>query len=350
MRGSAIPYILKREYKDVKIDVLVRDPVAAQIFENNPHINKTLFFDKDNRFLNSFKVLWRIFSNNYDIAIVCFGSGIRSNLLALLTKARRRIGYIRDDTSRRLKKFLLTDIVDNPNVRHELIRNLELLRPLGIEPLEKDKRMFFYLSNDDEIKATKFFAENNLDRFDFVFGIAPGCNMWQKLKRWPAERFAEISDWMKEKYNTESLVFEEWVDASCVDAMRKKSKRGFIRVKELPLGVATAIMKRCKIFICNDNGGMHMAASVGIPIAAVFGPTDAATAEPLGTKHMVIQSTDLFCCPCWTPERGEIICKNSITAYCLKKINTDTVKQAIDKMLKILMIEENICLSTKQKS
>jgi lipopolysaccharide heptosyltransferase II len=342
LRASMLSPILKSIYPNAKIDAFVRTPVSAQILRNDPNINRLLIYDRNARPLERVKILSQILRTKYDVTLVCFPSGFLSNLVALLSGAGKRIGFVRDRLSAIFRSLLLTDIPPMSDERHELVRNLELLKPLGYDYRESDKRMVLYLSEKDYSEAKNFFTGHALERFSFIVGMAPGSSSGQSEKRWPIEKYAEVSDWIKENYNAEVIVFENATDKSELQSIQKMSevsRRGFIKVSGLSLGTATTLMKSCSVFLCNDNGGMHMAASVQVPIIAVFGPSDPETARPLGTQHFIVQALHLECCPCWAPEMGIINCTNSNRLACMKDVSTERIKELLKSILS--MQDEN---------
>lgn len=82
-----------------------------------------------------------------------------------------------------------------------------------------------------------------------------------------------------------------------------------------------AWLERCACVVTNDTGAMHVAAAVGTPVAAIFGPTDWRTTAPLGTGHRLIRSP-VPCAPCLRRD-----C--SIDHRCMTSVTTDEVWQAV---------------------
>ncbi|MDP2727443.1 MAG: glycosyltransferase family 9 protein, partial [Dehalococcoidia bacterium] len=98
---------------------------------------------------------------------------------------------------------------------------------------------------------------------------------------------------------------------------------GRLKVKE-----TAAVLERCAIFVGNDSGPMHLAAAVGTPVVAAFGPSDARTYHPWGVPHRIIK-LDLSCLPCdfINCSQGENICLTHIPVEdllqaCLEMLNS----------------------------
>src|SRR5262249_11854557 len=65
-----------------------------------------------------------------------------------------------------------------------------------------------------------------------------------------------------------------------------------------PVANLPALLSRCDLFIGNDSGAMHVAAAVGLPVVAVFGPTDPYGTAPVTSKCTVVQDRP-YCSPCF---------------------------------------------------
>jgi heptosyltransferase-2 len=79
------------------------------------------------------------------------------------------------------------------------------------------------------------------------------------------------------------------------------------------IGHLIALISRCRLFITNDSGPMHIAAALGVPIVAVFGPTNPVATGPMGRAAIVRHEMECSGClerSCPTDRR----CMESITA------------------------------------
>jgi len=69
------------------------------------------------------------------------------------------------------------------------------------------------------------------------------------------------------------------------------------------------------VVFCTDSGIMHMAAAVGTPVVAVFGPTSVEMFGPAGAMHTVLAAESMPCRPCYdTCIYDRPICYDAITA------------------------------------
>jgi len=90
------------------------------------------------------------------------------------------------------------------------------------------------------------------------------------------------------------------------------------------LGALVGVAARASVFVSNDSGAMHVAAALGCPVVAVFGPTDERATRPLGDHDVIVE--DVFCRPCMLRD-----CP--IDHRCMKRISVDTVFAAASRRL-----------------
>jgi heptosyltransferase-2 len=92
------------------------------------------------------------------------------------------------------------------------------------------------------------------------------------------------------------------------------------------LSQLAAILSRCRLFVTNDTGPMHVADALGIPIVAIFGPTDPVVTPPFGKTHTIVRK-EIECSPCLKRE-----CPLH-HHHCMKWIEVDDVLQACQARL-----------------
>lgn len=86
------------------------------------------------------------------------------------------------------------------------------------------------------------------------------------------------------------------------------------------------LLTRCAVFVTNDSGSMHLAAALGTPVVAMFGPTDERMTAPRGPAHADVLVADVFCRPCMLRD-----CP--IDHRCMKRITPERVLEAIAGLL-----------------
>lgn len=148
-------------------------------------------------------------------------------------------------------------------------------------------------------------------------------------KRWPAAHFATLVDWLAERGCQVALI-----GAGPSDGARIAEVLGLSRTRPrnlhnlLTLGELIALFRASQLFVGNDSGPMHLAAATGIPVFALFGPTDAARWAPLGDNATVIRSA----IPC-----GATCSRKRCTENyrCMTTLLPDVVKTRIVELLPV---------------
>jgi ADP-heptose:LPS heptosyltransferase len=129
------------------------------------------------------------------------------------------------------------------------------------------------------------FADHFLHRFGLggtaPLAISPVASL--SLKRWPMERLARVADDLVEETGEPVLLFcGPQEDAGNALRSQMRHARRVVCVGPLHLLRVAALLERCRAFVCNDTGLMHLAGALGVPTVAIFGPTAASIYRPPG--------------------------------------------------------------------
>ncbi|WP_447973287.1 putative lipopolysaccharide heptosyltransferase III [Nitrospira sp. Kam-Ns4a] len=247
----------------------------------------------------------------------------RSALLARLTGAPIRIGF---NEERRWRGLLYTAVVpERPATEHRVDHDLAALRLLGLAP--KTAPLVLRTAPGDDEAAGRILAEAGVppDGSQPLVLFQPGARYW--FKAWPVERFAELADRLAERCGCRVLIGGSAADRPTAEAIRARARSApAVLAGRTTLLELVAVLKRCALFVGNDNGPMHMAAALGIPVVALFGPSDPAVWGPRGNRAEVLYK-GLDCRRCFHPScvRGE--------ESCMKLISVDEVFAAATKLL-----------------
>jgi ADP-heptose:LPS heptosyltransferase len=93
------------------------------------------------------------------------------------------------------------------------------------------------------------------------------------------------------------------------------------------LGVLPALLSKAAVMITNDSGPMHIAAALGVPVAAIFGPTSAVRTGPYGAGHRVLTAS-IPCRPCFSR-----VCRHSPEMECLHLVTPNDVAEATKRLV-----------------
>lgn len=125
--------------------------------------------------------------------------------------------------------------------------------------------------------------------------LTPGSGALEK--NWPARSFAEIADWWRQSKGGRVLVVFGPVEA---ERNSLSEWTGELVLHTPTLAQAAALLSRCQLYLGNDSGITHLAAAVGAPTVALFGPSDIAQWAPRG-KAVSVLSLAVECSPCAVP-------------------------------------------------
>jgi heptosyltransferase-2 len=228
-----------------------------------------------------------LLQNAFDAAWLAWRAGIPE-----------RIGYARDARS-----ILLTKAVPVPKPgeipTHEQFYYLQLPRRAGwLDHLNGES--YIALNLDPQAKqqaAERLFAagaRSNALRVAIGAGASYGS-----AKCWPPDRFAEVANRLAVESDADVILFgtpSELAVSSAISAGMRRPPidlTGKTSVAELP-----ALLSQCHLFIGNDSGAMHVASAVGLPVVAIFGPTDPLGTAPVTTRCTIVQEKP-YCSPCF---------------------------------------------------
>jgi ADP-heptose:LPS heptosyltransferase len=209
-------------------------------------------------------------------------------LLTLATGAPRRVGI---DNGR---GWFLTSAVKDRGFgdRHEVHYWLDVA---GLLDAPGDTLLEAPVSQRDRRVATDLLAD--LPTVKRLLAIHPGTGWYGPGRRWGARRFAEAARLVLAEEDMLCVVVgteDERTEGDEVFAML--GHRAVNLIGKTSVGELAAILERCTVLIANDGGVSHLAAAVGTPVAAVFGPSnDRAWRPSTGT----VIAVDLPCRPCF---------------------------------------------------
>jgi ADP-heptose:LPS heptosyltransferase len=126
--------------------------------------------------------------------------------------------------------------------------------------------------------------------------MAPGSGA--REKNWPLAYFVTIGRWWRERVGGAVVVLEGPVErerGGCEDL-----EEDFVLARNLTLTQAAALLARSDVYIGNDSGITHLAAALGAPTIAIFGPSDPRQWAPRGAKAAPL-SLNVPCAPCALP-------------------------------------------------
>lgn len=226
-----------------------------------------------------------------------------------------RIGLEKSGISR---AYFLETFPDNKKTIHVSDYLIAALHELEIRGLKDMSPL--QLPEKAKLFANQFWQKNLLDSSKMVLAFHPGSG--NRAKNWNAANFAKVADHFAGLAKT--LLLSGPAPDEVEKVLRELKKAEPILVPNLPLVHLAGLIMKCTAFLGNDSGITHLAASLGIPTFAIFGPTDPRIWGPKGEMVQNLYS-NRACSPCWPmiPEKCPRPCLDDIkTNWVIKKIAT----------------------------
>jgi heptosyltransferase-3 len=276
---------LRSAFPGVKLDFLT-ERQSREVVEGNPALSSAIIFDAKND--SSIGMILNVRRRHYDLVIDLFGNP-RSALITRLSGARYRVGYRFG-----WRKYCYNFVTEPRGDRvHNVDFNLDALRRLGI-PI-KDSPLEIPVTREADGFAHDFFEREKLLE-KFAIALNPGGG-WL-TKRWRLRHFAHLGDMLVEKYRAKVLVIWGPGEEGMAGEIRNSMRHPAVLIPPCNLKQLAAILSRCGLLVTNDSGPMHIAAAVGTPVVAIFGPTNPDLQGPVGVPHEVIQYQKILCLGC----------------------------------------------------
>lgn len=290
---------IRARWPRAEIAVLGR-PWVADLYSEQGYANRILVFDHTGQHRGAIgveRLADELRRERFDAAVL-LQNAFEAAWIAWRAGIAERIGYARD-----ARGWLLTRPIPVPNPgetpAHEAYYYLELLRRAGwLEQLPQVEHITLRVApaalEQGEYKLRQGGARSDALRV----ALAPGA-AYGSAKCWPPERFAQLADRLIADFDADVIVFgatsERAVAERIVAAMRR---RPAVLVGQTQIGELPALFGRCQLFIGNDSGAMHVAAAVGLPVVAIFGPTDPFGTAPVTPRRTLVHQR-VSCSPCF---------------------------------------------------
>ncbi len=299
---------LRDHYPHAKMTILAR-PWVADLYGREAFCDELIPWPG-----YQWKIVSELRQQKFDCAILlqnAFGAAA----IVALAGIPRRIGYNRDG-----RGFLLTDAIAPPRPGeippHESYYYLELLRRSGLIDIPLPSEPLVRLNGRSASPEP-------------IVGVSPGA-AYGGAKRWLPERFAEAARQIAVKDHDSIMLFGTDAEKQvCADIEKILTEAGMNVTNmagKTPLGQFIELAGRCRVFLTNDSGSMHIASALGIPTVAIFGATNHITTGPTGPLARVVREP-VECSPCLKRE-----CP--IDHRCMTRVSADRVATEALELLK----------------
>jgi heptosyltransferase I len=287
-------------------DLLTGHPMVKKIWVINKDIWKKL--SQITSSIHEIRILLReLRKERYDIVIDLQGL-LRSGVITRVTGSPVRIGF---EEAREGSRFFYSSKIEGGKDIHAVDRYLKIAAFLGCDINEV---CFPLPLSFNSALRTPHSAFSD----DYAI-MVPGAR-W-KTKRWPPEKFGELASLLPIK----TLIVGGRGDMSIAkEILSSCGGKSVSLVGKTDLKSLIEVIRGARFIVSNDSGPMHIAAALGIPVFAIFGPTDPVRTGPYGRGHTVIRE-EVSCSPCFK--------KNCDDMKCMKGLSVEKVYEVIKEKI-----------------
>lgn len=316
---------LRGGFPQAHISVLAVEKTGIEVLEQCPYIDEIIAKDSGQSFLKWLKFLKRLRGRKFDLFISSAGEDNLARVgfyigAKYIVGFKKRIRCLEEHEE--TCKFLQTVSLEYNENKHEVEQNVAIPHAIGIEA--NDAKLEFWTTDaEDEYVKDLLWNKLKISRRKILIGIHPGS---KRLSRcWLPERFAKLADLLTKKFNAYILIIGSCEEMKLAQEIANQMEYEVVILNGKTTIVQLAsLMRYLSLFICTDSGPLHLAAAMGTPIVALFGPGEVQKWYPY-SKNSVVVRKEVDCSPC-----GKYRCEDH---RCMKLIEVDDVLQAADRLL-----------------
>jgi len=301
-----------------KISILAK-PRVAELFHKNPVVDQVILYESPGvhaGLRGKWHLARQLKKEGFELAFL-LQNAFEAALISFLAGIPRRAGYDRD-----ARGLLLTHPVrvDRKSKKvHQTDYYLGLVESLGFRCAPRMPSL--KVSKEGEEEAGRMLQTLGLKSSQGLVGISPGAT-YGPAKQWFPERYGAVADRIAKNLDAAVLIFGNEGDKKVASEVRQNARIPLVDLTGMTtLEQAMALISRCRLFLTNDSGLMHVAAALGIPVVAIFGSTDPERTGPLGEVCRVVRKP-VPCAPCLKTDCPE-------DRSCMRLISVDEVYEEV---------------------
>jgi heptosyltransferase-1 len=297
--------------EDTNAPVLAELPALDEVWTvPRPRLGSGRFLENLHEFLSSAR---RLRQQPFDLVIDLQGL-LKSAFWVALARAARKVGY---DRTREFSYLALTErLAPFDPETHAVWRYLNVARHLGAPATSPRFRLGLNLPEDLSHLV-------HLKTGQPLAILHPGARWPTKL--WPGAHWARLAEWLAREKGFQVIFTGSPGDRGLVEEIMAQADMPLLNLAgRTSLAELAALLQKARIAVTTDTGPMHLAAALGTPVVALFGPTAPWRTGPFGQGHEVVR-LGLSCSPCFQrqcPEPG-----------CLTELPVSSAQEAVEKIL-----------------
>lgn len=315
--------VLRDKWPEAHISWVVNS-IYSRILSGHPLLDQVIEFERGKwadvrRLIGTMGEMFRFRSllkkGEFDLVLDLQGL-LKSGLITYLSNAPYRIGFA---NAREGSSFFYNQKVKLPGKKmHAVDRYLYLTgRVVGLDKLKPEFQLPGFSEKGEFVK--KFLTSHKIDKSEALVAVCPSAR-WQSKQWFPESLEKLIVRLITDKCRVVLVGGKE--DKAMADRLASNlpSDRVISLAGQTDLLQLGIILETAKVLVTNDTGPMHLAAAIGTPVVAIFGPTDPELTGPYGEGHTVLTSS-MACSPCFK--------KDCRSRECLSRISVDEVYSAV---------------------
>jgi heptosyltransferase-2 len=312
---------IQKLYPEASLSVLTT-PVCSPLLQADSRLSEVLVFDKrkDDKGLGGlYRMIKKLRAKSYD-KIFSLHKSHRTALLVALSGAAEKYGF--EEAS---MPFLYTKVSPRADLKHDVLRNLAILRNVGVNVEEASTPMQLK-SSTAAVEVANEFLQKISSRP--LIGVAPG-SVWL-TKRWTESGFRNFVRLASARGWGVALLGGP-NDIELAETIRDGNQEVLNLCGKLQIDESVAFIRNLDVLVSNDSSPLHMASATGTPVVALF----CATVPEFGygpwmVPHKILGVPNLECRPCG--RHGGNTCPTG-THACREGITPESVVQAVDLLL-----------------
>ncbi len=300
----------------------VDEVIAVQISStSDPHAGRGAYWQALRETVAALSDLRQRFKKNpYDLVLDLHAS-FRSSLIGLTNPGGQRVGF---GDAREFNTLFQHHRIPVHGPMHAVDKNLLFCDYLSCPVTSEDFR--FHVDKNDHALVDAFLQKHGWTEGRRIVYVNPAARWITKY--WTVENWAKLCDRLIREIGAVVVLASGGQDREYLLKIAGMMKeKPVVAAGSLTLNEAVALIQKSAVYVGLDSGPMHMAAMAGIPVAALFGPTNPELVKPYGTKHRIILNESLDCLGC-----RKRSCDNPL---CLHGISVDRVFQEVVDLLEI---------------
>ena len=307
---------LRAALPSAQIDWAV-DPRYVDLIKMVTAVNHPVPLDPRAGVVRLFATMGELRRRKYKVAID-FQGLVKSATIARFAGAERVVGFPQAHLRESAARAFYTDAPETIRAAHVVYKNLELVSALGIETGEPE-----FPLNVPRTAA--------VEEIEARFGGAPFALInpgaaWPN-KRWPPDRYGRVAAAIRERFGWPSLVLWGPKEQALAAAVVEASDGAAVLAPHTSIVDLFGIAKAARIAVSGDTGPLHIAAAVGTPVVALFGPTKADRNGPWSADDVVVARTER--CECLYERE----CRRA--AQCIDEIPIDEAVSAVVRRVEV---------------